>query len=188
MFFCVWLISLQVHPCCSTCQNFPSHFFKLNLSGCLRCSPELALFPSMVHVEKEHDWCTHTCTSVSCWATFFLVIQGLPWQPSWWTDDQITSAKVHEDWDNIYGRKQCHNFFLSTKWLWHGSYTSFLVSSALLWSRHGTRSWIHGEHKGRWCPWSPQSAGGQTLIQQLQTQLKKKDIIHGAHSLRGDTH
>ena len=149
VFFCVWLISLQVHPCCSTCQNFPSHFSKLIFSGCLRCSPELALFPSMVRVEKEHDWCTHACTSVSCKATFFLVVQGLPWQPSWWTGDQITRAKVHEDWVYIYGRKHCHIFFLSTRWLWHGSYTSFLVSSALLWSRHGTRSWIHSEHKGR---------------------------------------
>ena len=65
----------------------------------------------MVSVEKEHDWCTHACTSVSCKATFFLVVQGLPWQPSWWTGDQITRAKVHEDWVYIYGRKHCHTFF-----------------------------------------------------------------------------
>lgn len=76
VFFCVWLISLQIHPCCSTCQNFPSHFSKLIFSGCLHCSPELALFLSVVSVEKEHNWCTHACTSVSCKATFFWLYKG----------------------------------------------------------------------------------------------------------------
>lgn len=77
MFFSAWLISLQVHPCCSACQEFSQPLCQArSLPGCLLRSPEFALPSSVDSVQKGHDWRTHAYTALSCRATVFSGYKG----------------------------------------------------------------------------------------------------------------